>query len=131
MKKIAVIVLVLICFISLGGCNNLDLIEVNGKQYLVLPISKEKVLVWEHEKEYLDDVNLDLLKAAEEKILSQTAQYEDDPNFSLTYMEDEGYLCLSAEVIVRFDPPSTSETLPPGCGKDHEHKFFHERITKP
>lgn len=103
------------------------LIEEDGKQYLILPISKEKVRVSNSYTQYLDDIDLDLLKAAEKKIREELSQYSDTQvDF---YLQDrEGYLYLTAEIIVDITPPSGAEDS--GCGIDHEHKFFEERITK-
>lgn len=92
-----------------------------------MPISKEKVRVSNSYTQYLDDIDLDLLKAAEKKIREELSQYSDTQvDF---YLQDrEGYLYLIAEIIVDITPPSGAEDS--GCGIDHEHKFFEERITK-
>lgn len=102
------------------------LTEEDGKQYLMLPISKDKVMLWDGQAQYLDDIDLDLLKAAEEKISKQISQYSNNSGFYLQV--DEGYLCLYAEVIVKIDPPASAGGVG-GCGIDHEHMFFGERIT--
>ena len=130
MKKILALVLVLILFISLVGCNKLNLTEINDKQYLILPVSEQKIYIWDHYKEYLRKIDLDLLRAAEEKLIAETSQYTDDPHFALT-VDDDGFLCLYVEVIIHFDPPATAESSEAGYEHDHEHKFFRERITKP
>ena len=46
---------------------------------------------------------------------------------------NDGYLCLVAEVIKQLEPPASQETegevVDGGCGIDHEHLFFSERIS--
>ena len=63
---------------------------------------------------YLPYATPERIKAAEDKLKNQTEEY-DRSSFYLS-IDDEGYLCLQAEIIVKI-PPS-----------DHEHKFFSERI---
>ena len=65
---------------------------------------------------YLPYATPERIKAAEDKLKNQTEEY-DRSSFYLS-IDDEGYLCLQAEIIVKI-PPS-----------DHEHKFFSERICK-
>lgn len=102
------------------------LIEEDGKQYLILPISKNKFIVEGKEAQYLDHIDFDLLKDAEKKIIEEMSQYPSPaPVFFLTF--DEGNLYLGAELIVDIDPPVPTES---GCDIDHEHKFWRERITK-
>jgi glycosyltransferase involved in cell wall biosynthesis len=51
----------------------------------------------------------------------------------LNYKSEEKYLCLYGEVIRKIDPPRTEtydgEVISDGCGYDHEHLNFRERIT--
>lgn len=137
MKKLIAYALVGICIISLTGCAAIQdsqgalsayLVEEEGEVYLVLPKTGEKLRVDESHKPYLDSIDLELLKAAEEKIYSQMEEYQEEPFVSLEL--HEGYLCLYAEVIVYIDPPATTPDRSDGCGIDHEHKIFYERITK-
>ena len=64
---------------------------------------------------YLPYATDDKIHAAEEKLTKQLEKYESNSGFYLS-IDDQGFLCLNAEVIV--------ESL---LG-DHEHKFFTERI---
>lgn len=102
------------------------LVEEDGQQYLILPVSKERVKIWDEQTQYLDDIDLDLLKAAEERISREISQYSQNSGFYLQI--EEGVLFLYAEVIVDITPPSGTDGG--GCGVDHEHRFFKERITK-
>lgn len=147
MKRYTVFTLTFLLVLSLIGCNaNLPedketsaptaetsniseyLIERDGEQYLILPMSKDEIVVYEKYIPYLDDIDLDMLKAAEEKIAREVAQYSETPDLYLRV--DEGYLCLYVEVIVAIDPPINIDH---GDGSfsviDHDHKFFGERIT--
>lgn len=109
--------------------------EEDGDQYLVLPVSGQRVMIWDNQKPYVKDIDGNLLKAAEEKITEEVSGYSDNGGFDLQVYE--GYLCLYVEVIVKLDPPvpdisvdGTEEHEMQGCGIDHEHRFFRERITK-
>ena len=107
------------------------LIQEEEKQYLVLPISRENVLIWEEHTSYLDKIDLDLLKAAEEKLGVKLAE---NPNNSGFYLQvKDGTLHLSVEVIVDIIPAQTvtmedGSVLDSGCGIDHDHVFYMERI---
>lgn len=109
--------------------------DEDGDAYLVLPVSGNKVRISDRGKNYVKDIDGYLLKTAEEKIAGQISQYGNNSGFYLeTY---DGYLWLCVEVIVKLDPPapdisvdSSDEYWMQGCGIDHEHKFFMERITK-
>jgi len=108
--------------------------EENDKQYLVLPISKSKIHIRDEYKPYLNDIDIDLLKKAEETITNKMSLYTDSPGFNLQ-TDNEGNLCLGTEWIVDIDPPNTvsgenGEIIVSGCNIDHKHIFFSERITK-
>ena len=64
---------------------------------------------------YLPFATDDKINAAEEKLTKQLEKYETHSRFYLS-IDDQGYLCLNAEVIVD------------SLFNDHEHKFFTERI---
>ncbi len=131
MKKISVLLLTLCLFLS--ACSAVRTTKEDGKSYLILPVSGEKVEIDDDYASYVKDINADLLKAAEEKISEKISLYPEKSDFYLeTY---DGYLCLCVEVIVKIPPPApsvdgTEEYEMQGCGIDHEHKFFRERITK-
>ena len=127
MKKFFVAILALICLFSFVGCSQNDISKYlkkkDGEQYLILPISKEEICVWnEEEAKYLKRIDVGMLKKAEKKIAAEISQY-DDRNSGYYIDIWEGYLCLAVEVIVEFDAPDEN-------GMDHDHVFFRERITK-
>lgn len=66
---------------------------------------------------------------AKKKLDKQLKPYGQGSGYYLT-IDQEGYLCLTVEIIRTLQ---TSETNPDGspmsgCGLDHEHLFFRERI---
>ena len=86
MRKYFAVFLIFVFVLSLAGCNShqpntqdtpstssvtesiLDhLIEEDGEQYLILPISKKRVRVTSSHMQYLDEIDLNLLRTAEEK----------------------------------------------------------------
>lgn len=127
MKKLLSVILVSVCLLSLFGCSQNDISKYlkkkDGEQYLILPISKEEINVWgEDEAKYLKRIDVGLLKKAEKKIAAEVSQYNDEtPHYYIDIRD--GYLCLAVELIVEFDTRDEN-------GMDHEHVFFHERITK-
>ena len=96
----------------------------NGKKYLILPISNEKIEILEEYEQYICEIDKELLQNAEENLNVQTQQYSEKSNFYLQI--HEGSLCLAIEIIV--DLESTTDSS--GCGIDHEHLYFKEQITK-
>ena len=127
MKKLFVALLALICLFSFVGCGQNDISKYlkkkDGEQYLILPISKEEIRVWdEEEAKYLKHIDVGLLKKAEKKIAAEVSKYKDEtPHYYIDIRD--GYLCLAVELIVDLDEPAAN-------GMDHEHVFFRERITK-
>ena len=147
MKKLAVFVLAMACFLSLTGCKAQQakdqpeqakdqpeyFVEEDGEQYLLLPISGTKVLIYDGHKQYIEKIDMDLLKTAEETLSAQIPQDESEPFFYLQMEEGDMYLCV--ETIVYIDPPETvtmedGTVISSGCGIDHEHIFYSERISK-
>ena len=110
------------------------LIEEDGKQYLILPISQSKILVRDEYKPHLDDIDIELLKTAEQTICDKMSAYTETPGFSLQF-DNSGYLYLHTEWIIEIDPPNVvtddnGVIVEGGCNIDHKHIFFDERITK-
>ena len=140
MKKLAAFVLAVACILSLTGCkaqqaNNQTeyLVEEDGEQYLLLPISGTKVQVHDDCKQYIEIIDVDLLKAAEEKISAQIPREVRDPWFYLQMDEGDMYLCV--EIIVDINPPETvtmedGTVISSGCDIDHKHVFYSEPISK-
>ena len=161
MKKIALLLLAFVCSLSLFSCGKSQVSDdtktdisdstqesditisdhlseyltyENGKQCLVLPISKDKVFIHDEYKNQLGNIDIELLKYAEESITDKMSAYTDAPGFSLQF-DNFGYLCLHTEWIVDIDPPNivtgeNGEIIDSGCNIDHKHIFFSERITK-
>ena len=73
---------------------------------------------------YLPYVTADKINEAEERLTKQVEQYDEHSGFYLS-IDDDGYLTLNAEVIVKLNGIFNGDG---GCGIDHEHKFFTERI---
>ena len=127
MKKLFVALLAMICLFSFVGCGQNDISKYlkkkDGEQYLILPISKEEICVWdEDEAKYLKRIDVGLLKKAEKKIAAEVSKYNDEtPHYYIDIRD--GYLCLAVELIVDLDEPAAN-------GMNHEHVFFRERITK-
>ena len=153
MRKYFAVILTLIVMFSLAGCSapqsdsqetfstiseNKDiseyLIEEDGEQYLILPISQSKIVVRDEYKQHLDNIDIELLKTAEETICNKMSAYTKSSGFSLQF-DDSGYLCLHTECIVDIEPPNViteddGEIISGGCNIDHKHIFLYERITK-
>lgn len=143
MKKAVKVTLTLILAVVLcTGCTAIEkqprisneyVLEEDGLQYLVLPISKQKVLIWEDSRPFIEKIDLEMLTAAEEKINAQTRNSENPAGFCLKVKD--GHIYLSAEIIETIDPPKTKITeegyvVEGGCDIDHKHTFFTESITK-
>jgi hypothetical protein len=77
---------------------------------------------------FLKNATAERIAAAKAALADQLAEYDRHSGYYLTIDED-GYLCLSAEVIVEITPSLLDKLLSEeGCGVDHEHKFYNERI---
>lgn len=146
MRKYFTVFLIFVFVLSLAGCNSHQpnaqdtpstssvtesisdyLIEEDGERYLILPISKEKVRVTGSHMQYLDEIDLDLLRTAEEKIRENIAQYTGTEGY-FRLEEGKGYLSLCLDVYIDAPPyyfPDGSS-----CGLNQERKVFEERITK-
>lgn len=70
-------------------------------------------------RQFIKGVTAERIAAAEAGLDSQIARYGDKHSGYYFTVDDEGYLCLTCEVIVDK------------AFGDHEHKFFTERICKP
>lgn len=77
---------------------------------------------------YLNDIEFKTaVEAAKEKITKQVEAYgQKIEKNMLYYVEIDGYVCVSTEIIVDLDPPAGQNMG--GCGIDHDHIFFTERI---
>ena len=72
---------------------------------------------------YLPYATEDKIREAEEKLGKQLEKYDERSSFYLS-IDSEGYLCLNAEIIIKYEGSFEGG----GCGIDHDHKFFSERI---
>ena len=70
-------------------------------------------------RQYLKGATPDRIAAAEAALADQLKDYGDQHSGYYLSIDQEGYLCLTCEVIVDK------------AFGDHEHKFFTERICKP
>jgi hypothetical protein len=70
-------------------------------------------------RQFINGATPDRIAAAEAGLDGQIARYGDQHSGYYLTVDDEGYLCLTCEVIVDK------------AFGDHEHKFFTERIYKP
>ena len=145
MKKLLAFVLAFVCLMSLAACNQNQpapanyeqetsseppkeeqisdyIIEEDGRKYLVLPVSGYKMRWDWGYKPYLDQIDLDALKTAEENLISKTEKYDAAPCFWLQV--DEDCLYLGVELIVKADPPGSGSCI------DHDHIMYEEKLTK-
>ena len=70
-------------------------------------------------RQFIKGATAERIANAEARLDSQTARYGDKHSGYYLTVDDEGYLCLTCEVIVDK------------AFGNHEHKFFTERICKP
>ena len=108
MKRYYPLVFALICILFLSGCQTSPthsqdiepatseitnipecLLNENGTHYLILPISKEKIWIWDEQIiPYLDDIDFTLLKAAEEKSAEMSLNIQTKRLFIYNLMMD-------------------------------------------
>lgn len=98
---------------------------------LTLPKSKEVIELYEEQVRFVPYITDELVETAENKINEAVSAYSNSSDFYLQI--NDGHLCLVVEVIKQLNPPSSQETegeiIDCGCGIDHEHLFFSERIS--
>ena len=104
----------------------------NGKYYITLPISGDRIRVSEHQIAALESVTPQMIEIAERIILEQMEAYSDSKGGMYLGNDAQGYLCLQAELIVDINPPKIriqdGEIVSSGCNIDHKHVFFSQRI---
>lgn len=77
-------------------------------------------------RQFVANATLEKIAAAEASLAEQMGHYADKENSGYYLsIDNEGYLCLSCEVIVQLSGGAEGDG---GCGIDHEHKFFTARI---
>lgn len=104
----------------------------DGKYTLMLPKSKKNIELSDKQIRFVPYITDALVEFAENKITEDIAEYSDHSGFYLYIRED--YLCLGVEVIKSIYPPILKKeggkyVVSQGCGRDHEHVFFSERIS--
>ena len=70
-------------------------------------------------------VNEEKIRAAELKLREAAREYQDLRSCSLHYDEDDRTLYLMTELIIEIE---CDPDAPGGCGIDHEHLFFREKV---
>ena len=98
----------------------------NGEYFLTLPNTLTEIAITEYIQSIVK-VDIEVIKTAENKIIEQAPQEFKSSSFHLQE-DEEGYLCLCREVIVELEPPVESGYIMGGCGYDHDHLFFNERL---
>lgn len=79
-------------------------------------------------RQYLKGATPERIAAAEAALAEQLKSYGRNHSDGYLSVDDEGWLCLSCEIIVYLDGPAQGEG---GCGIDHKHIFINEPICKP
>lgn len=100
--------------------------ESEGEYTIFLPVCGQQVSVHHSYEAYLPYVTDELIHAADLALSEILTDHPDDyPGVYLTF-DEEGYLCLCTEIIVYFEPEEEGMS---GCGFDHDHVFYRERIS--
>lgn len=106
---------------------------VEDKEYkIILPELEAKLGFREEYEKYLPYITDELLIKSEKALLKNIGANRDSAAIYLS-KDNEGYLCLSSEVIAKIDPPNVKlgdgVLIYEGCNIDHKHVFFRERIS--
>jgi hypothetical protein len=124
MKKCIAMLLVFLFVLSFASCSHQDaseyIVEENGLQYLILPESGERVLVYPDDEVYLDDIDLEMLKNAEPILKEKTEPYKEygEPTYGFRF--EDGRLYLLAQVY----------TEPAGWCGNRNYEVFQEPISR-
>ena len=116
--------------VSVGKNRASCISQLDGKYILTLPDCGEKITIDERYALYIPLITDELVARAERKITKDVEGYDNRSGFYL--QKEDGYLCLFVEVIKKITPTTsendTGDVVDGGCGIDHEHLFFSERI---
>lgn len=104
------------------------IVTQDGDTYVALPKSNEKLYVSPSQLEYLDLIDYKLLRDAELKIAEAVSEHGQEPHYYIGMYNGEWNLC--AEIIIDLPVESEDGYIMGGCGIDHEHLFFREKIEK-
>ncbi len=108
-------------------------VNEKGANILDLPNSPSNIRIYINDDclNHLSKIDNDLFLAAGRKIFDSVKD-NSIPALSI-YRDSENYLYLYGEIIVHIDPPNTEiyegEVYSEGCGLDHDHLCFRERIS--
>lgn len=127
-KWIAFLCAVCLTCAGLCACATAEVVvrDQSGNPSVVLPDTGVAISVNPEHEKYLLFVTGSRVQKAEKEIFEQLTEADSQPSFFLA-VDEQGYLCLKAEVIRELDVPEGSQYL--GCGVDHEHLFFECRIS--
>lgn len=102
---------------------------LGNKYALTLPRCKQTIMLNEAQAQYVPYISDILVTVAELRI---SEKIEDFERFSL-YIDENGFLNLRVEIIKDIEPPKSDvqceNFVLSGCGFDHEHIFYSERIS--
>jgi len=101
----------------------------DGEYFLTISNTLNKIKITEY-MQYIFRVDVEAIKTAEMKIIEQTPQEVQSLSSFYLQEDEEGYLCLCTEAIVKLDPPDENGYVMGGCGYDHDHLFFKEKLIK-
>jgi hypothetical protein len=97
----------------------------NGKFILTTPLYGKRVVFWESDNHYVDDIDDALVEAAERSIAEQVSQYDEEIWFYLAASYNDDCLYLGTELILPLEPHEAGQY----CG-DHKHLMIEEPITR-
>ena len=135
MKKIVSVSLFFLCLTLFFGCGGNKLratVDESGTYVIDLPYAQNdtKVTVKEEYLKHLPNIDYDLFMTSYENMLFYVK--DGSALFEVT-IDAEGYLRLAGEIIRDIDPPNVQiidgEITSSGCGIDHEHHLFYEKIS--
>ena len=123
-----------LCVLLLTGCAktpDADTIptnlvsEINDDWTITLPICGAKVHVQDDYNAHMPYVTDALIYEAEQYLAASIPEGSKSYGYYLR-TDEEGYLCLTVEVIVNLEPAEEGHG---GCGIDHDHVFSDARIS--
>ena len=126
------LILLLLCTCLLVACSTEPSLIGKGEDgyTLTLPVSGEIIEVRKTYESYLSSIDSGLVREAEEALAPRIEENPENSGYYLS-VDQEGYLCLCVEVIRSITPPADADSeLDGGCGVDHEHLMYCERISK-
>ena len=80
-------------------------------------------------RQFVESATPEKIAAAEAALSAQLTAYGEEHSGGHLTINDEGWLCLSREIIVELETKFWQQDG--GCGVDHDHVFIIERICRP